>query len=189
MENTTTILFPTGPPTIPQASFLDETPVEESKKKAPKKVLDVKERLMKVNRTVKCIFCDTERILNPDQYQTYFDYWGTEERVDKNFFCKPCDVKMQDNPIKFWFLNGDDLKTLSKNLKACFDLYTRSPRAQNDLLSLQSMSTAFLNAAKIDGSNFEFIVSNAVPVAMKIKNIPFVGDLQLNVYENRILEL
>lgn len=180
MENIQDIIIPGFPIQVEE---------EVKEKKKVKKILDVRERLPRTNREIKCIFCEQEKILNPDQYQAYYDYWGSEEKVEKEFFCKPCDVLMKENPIKFWFLKDSRILKLMKNLRTAFDLYRISSRGPNDAVTLQTMSVGFLKECNISDNNFEFIIQNQLPVAMKIKNIPFVGDLQLNVYANNITQI
>lgn len=154
-------------------------------KKENKKVLVEKETLPRTNRTVVCKFCESDRILNPDQYQSLFDLHGSEERVAAEFCCKPCEMNMKNNPFYFWVTYGEPLHILSKNLKTAFDIYKSSAKTPVDAVALQNMSVSFLKEAKISESNFEFVIINRLPVGMKIKNFPFVGEVILNVYENR----
>ena len=154
-------------------------------KKEPKKVLVEKETLPRTNRTVVCKFCESDRILNPDQYQSLFDLHGSEEKISQEFCCKPCEMHMKNNPFSFWVIYGEHLQVLSKNLKTTFDLYKSSSKSPADAVALQNMSIAFLKEVKILEPNFEFIVIDHLPVGMKIKNFPFVGTVILNVYENK----
>lgn len=154
-------------------------------KKEPKKVLVEKESLPRVNRTVICKYCSNERILNPDQYQNLFDSYGSEEKVNEEFFCKPCDMNMKNNPFLFWSIHGEQLQILSKNLKTAFDVYKSSSKNPSDAVAMQNMSVSFLKECKIFDPNFEFIIIDRLPVGIKIKNFPFVGTVILNVYENR----
>ena len=154
-------------------------------KKENKKVLVEKETLPRINRTVVCKYCESDRILNPDQYQSLFDLHGSEEKVAEEFCCKPCEMHMKNNPFYFWVTYGEPLHILSKNLKTTFDIYKTSARSQADAVALQNMTVSFMKEVKISDSNFEFIIVDRVPVGMKIKNFPFVGEVILNVYENR----
>jgi hypothetical protein len=154
-------------------------------KKENKKVLVEKETLPRTNRTVVCKYCESDRILNPDQYQSLFDLHGSEEKVAEEFCCKPCEMIMKNNPFYFWVNYGDSLHILSKNLKTAFDIYKTSSRSSADAVALQNMTVSFMKEVKISDSNFEFIIVDRIPVGMKIKNFPFVGEIILNVYENK----
>lgn len=154
-------------------------------KKEPKKVLVEKEALPRINRTVVCKFCGCDRILNPDQYQNLFDLHGSEEKVNEEFCCKPCEMNMKNNPFLFWTTYGEQLHVLSKNLKTAFDIYKSSSKSPSDAVAMQNMSVSFLKECKIFDPNFEFIIVDRLPVGLKIKNFPFVGNVVLNVYENR----
>jgi len=173
MENTDSIILP------------DFEAKKTRPKKEPKKVLVEKETLPRTNRTVVCKFCESDRILNPDQYQSLFDLHGSEEKVSEEFFCKPCEMSMKNNPFLFWVIYGEPLQILSKNLKTSFDIYKTSSRSREDAVALQNMSISFMKEAKILDPNFEFIIIDQIPVGMKIKNFPFVGTVILNVYESR----
>jgi hypothetical protein len=154
-------------------------------KKEPTKVLVEKEVLAKTNRTVICKYCESPRILNPDQYQTLFDQYESEEKLNEEFMCKPCDMDMKRNPIKFWTLFGEPLQILSKNLKAAFEAYRMSARTDADVVSMQTTCIAMLKECKIVEPNFEFIIHERFPVALAIKNIPYVGTVILRVYEQQ----
>lgn len=154
-------------------------------KKEPTKILVEKESLPRTNRTLVCKFCESDRILNPDQYQSLFDLHGSEEKVNEEFQCKPCEMSMKNNPFFFWAMYGEHLHILSKNLKTAFDIYKTSSKSSTDAVAMQNMSTSFLKECKILDPNFEFIIIDKLPVGMKIKNFPFVGNIILNVYENK----
>ena len=66
-------------------------------KKEPTKILIEKESLSRTNRTLICKYCESDRILNPDQYQSLFDLHGSEEKVNEEFQCKPCEMNMKNN--------------------------------------------------------------------------------------------
>jgi hypothetical protein len=178
MENVENFVFPVPETKVP----------EEKKKKVTKQIEDKRLRLPRTNRTVKCIFCKEDRILNPDQYQAYFDYWGNEDKIEREFVCKPCDVKQKENPIKFWVLHSNHDKLIHGLRTAC-DIYKNSGKSQSDVLNLQTMVTHYFNDVNIIGTNFEFILENQLPVAFKV-TVPFVKErFQLNPYattENRI---
>lgn len=149
-----------------------------------------KELLPRINRDLFCIYCESEKTLNPDQYQALFDLYGSDEKIKDEFFCKPCEMQMKKNPFRFWTIYGDGYKNLIKNLKTTFDIYRTSARSMEDAGALQSMSVNFLKECNIREPNFEFIIKDAVPMGMCVKNVPFVGDILLNVYEpkpNRII--
>lgn len=148
-------------------------------------------RLVKVNRTVKCIHCEEDRILNPEQYQSYFDYWGDEDKIARNFVCKPCDVQIQDNPFRFWTIYGEQYRKLTKALKAAFEAFKDSARTSQDELRLTQTIIMHLNNANISATpqllsntHLEFIISNKLVTGLKIKNVPFVGTVTINPYES-----
>ena len=160
-----------------------KNPIDNLKNSKAKKLLS------KVNRPMNCIFCETERILNPQQYQAYYDYWGDEDKIKRNFVCKPCEVKQNDNPFLFWLTNHEMVKRLNRGLKATFEVYKSSGRSTEDVLALQNMTTNFLQQNKIDSANMEFILENQLPVAIKIKNMPFVGTFEFRPYTEEKIKL
>ena len=154
-------------------------------KKASKTVLVEKESLPRVNRTVVCNYCDTGKVLNPEQYQILFNMHENEEKLQAEFMCKACEMAAKRNPVEFWTVHGEQLHDLSKNLKTAFDLYKNSARQPQDAVAMQTMSINFLKDCHIFEPNFEFVTENRVPVALKIKSIPYVGTVVLKVYESR----
>lgn len=155
--------------------------------KPPKKVLVEKEVVSRINRNVTCGYCEIEKILNPDQYQLLLDTHGTEDE----FMCKSCEVAMKRTPLEFWTIHGPQFKIMCKHLKNTFDSYKASAaQGQPDALKLQADSAAIMLANKIVDPNYEFVIENQIPVAMRIKNFPCVGSVVLRVYEqgkNRIV--
>lgn len=171
---------------------LNEIPIEEEKKKNPLDNLKnskAKKLLSKVNRDVKCIFCEESRILNPQQYQAYYDYWGDEDKITRNFICKPCEVKQNDNPFLFWLYNHDMVKRINRGLKATFEVYKSSGRSNDDVVALQNMATNLLQQNKISSDNMEFILENHLPVAIKIKNMPFIGTFEFRPYNEEKIKI
>lgn len=192
MENTTDIKIPEGftPPPVEDTTvkpkFNPINNLKGGKKLKENEIMDERPRLPRTNRTVKCIFCDEEKILNPDQYQSYYDYWGDEDKIVKNFSCKPCEMKQKENPIKFWYLNSNESKRLVRNIKTAFDLYRASEKRKEDILVLQRMCDHFLAVESFcDRRVFEFVAENQLPEAIKIKNIPLVGDIILKPYDEK----
>lgn len=92
---------------------------------------------------------------------------------------------MKRNPIKFWTLFGEPLQILSKHLKTAFDAYRASSRTTQDVVNMQTQCMVHLKECKIIEPNFEFVVQDGLPVAMAIKNIPYVGTVVLRVNEQR----
>lgn len=188
MEKTDTIAIP-AEFSSPPKKF---NPINNLRKN--KKPLDLEEtrtRLPKVNRSVKCVHCEQDRILNPEQYQSYFDYWGDEEKLLRNFICKPCDMQIQLNPFKFWTVHSDHYSKLSKTLKIAFDLFNNSQKTSNDEMNMTKMIVDTLKIANIEASpnllsnnHLEFMIDNRVVRGMKIKNIPFVGTVTITPYES-----
>lgn len=153
-------------------------------RKQKNKIIE-KEVLPRTNRDLSCIYCESEKILNPDQYQALFDLYGSEEKIKDEFYCKPCEMQMKKNPFSFWTIYSDHYKNLIKNLRTAFDIYKTSSRSLADANALQNMSLSFLKECKIKEPNFEFIIKDTVPVGMWIKSVPFVGDVKLDVYETK----
>ncbi len=166
MENTTEIKLP---------DFKKEKP-----KKTPKVV--EKEILPRSNREVKCAYCSAAKTLNPDQYQKRYDYFGSEEAVERHFQCQECETAENTNPIRFAFEHSTLVNTLAIRLKPIFETFTFSPKSGNDVLRLQNETTQLLNEYAITPKNFEFQVENKLPEALKI-NFPFVGDVVIRPKE------
>jgi hypothetical protein len=168
-------------------------PKPEKKKttKESKNVVVEKQSLPRTNRTLGCIYCQTEKILNPDQYQKLFDIYETEEKIKEEFFCKPCEMQMKRNPFLFWAKHGELLHELAKSLKSTFDGFSNSTKSVNDASVLQRTCSEILTEYKISPDNVAFISnpSTNVPEALIIKNMPFTGEVIIKVYEpknNRI---
>lgn len=153
-------------------------------KKPPTVVTVEKSILSKINRTVTCKYCENQRILNPDQYQSLFEEHGSEEVLNEEFMCKPCYMNMKRNPIKFWTIFGESYQTLSKNLKYVFEAFKSSPQNNADVVTLQAESARVLKECGII-DNYEFVIHDKLPVAITIKSAPFVGIISLRVYEQK----
>lgn len=196
MEKTSDLQIPaefSAPP--PKKNRLDNL-----KKGKPKnengQIDENRPRLPRINRTVKCIHCSEDKILNPDQYQSYFDFWGDEDKITRNFFCKPCDVTMKENPFAFWYPKSELTKRLMRNLKTAFGIFRTSGRTSEDELAMTEMIVHYLKEAKIDASpnllshsHLEFLIRDKLVIGLKIKNIPFVGTLTLLPYESEKIEI
>lgn len=162
-----------------------ELPVFPKKLGRKAKIKTIEKQLLpRINRDLVCIYCNSDKILNPDQYQALFDLYGDETKIQQEFYCKPCEMVMKKNPFIFWTLYGEGFKQLFKNLKTTFDVYKSSSRSVEDATALQSMTVNFLKECKIKEPNFEFIINEKIPTGMIIKSVPFVGDVHLNVYES-----
>jgi hypothetical protein len=169
MENTTEIQLPDF-----KKEKLEKTP-------KPKKVVE-KEILPRSNREVKCAYCGAVKTLNPDQYQKRFDYFGSEEAVERHFQCQECETAENTNPIRFAFDHSTLVNTLAIRLKPVFETFTFSPKTNNDVLRLQNETTQLLTEYAVTAKNFEFIIENKLPEALKI-NFPFVGDVVIRPKE------
>lgn len=170
MENIETIIIP--------------SPVKKEKVESKKKVLVEKESLPRKNRTITCKYCQVDKILNPDQYQALFDACGSsDERIKDEFMCKSCEMSMKRNPFLFWTNHGDAFSSISRDIKAIFDTFKNSKREVSDAVQLQNSSVSVMQNYNIPDFNFEFIVSDGLPSGIKIKNLPFVGPISLNVYK------
>lgn len=155
--------------------------------KEPKIIVVEKQSLPRVNRTLGCIYCQTEKILNPDQYQKLFDVYESDEKIKEEFYCKPCEMHMKKNPYLFWAKNGEIFHDLAKNLRTVFDQFASSQRSPNDASVLQRSCSEILTRNKISFDNVAFI-SNAttnIPESLVIKNLPFVGEVIVKVYESK----
>jgi hypothetical protein len=162
---------------------------DKKNKKTPKPaktVLVEKQELKRVNRTVKCIYCENDKILNPDQYQNLFDMYGSEEKVQEEFCCKQCEVVMRKNPFLFWSRYGEPLHDLIKSIKPVVNAFASSSKNLDAARSLQIGCLEVLKQHKVSPDNIEFISdTNLVPTVLKIKNMPFVGEIALFLNESR----
>ena len=181
MENTTEFVLP----------VIEKT--KRQKKQPPKQILEERPRLPRTNRTIKCAFCASEKILNPDQYQSLFDYWGNEEKIEREFMCKDCDVAMKDNPILFWAKHSELLPALARKIRAAFEVFNSSIRDNENTVVLQNMVNSFLGEVKIDTRLAEYgtePAANGFTVkTLKLNNMHFIGTVTLYPYEqpsNRI---
>jgi len=157
-------------------------------KKEPKQILEERPRLTRTNRTIPCAFCATEKILNPDQYQARFDYWGDEEKLAREFMCKDCEVSMKENQFKFWAKHGELFQTLTRKIKAAFEVFNASNRGNPETVTLQNMVNSFLGEAFIDPRTVEYGTEPAargfLVKTLKLRNLPFIGTLTLQPYES-----
>jgi len=170
MENIEKIVIPSIP--------------KKEKNESKKTVLVEKESLPRKNRTITCRYCQVDKILNPNQYQTLFDACGSDEqRVTEEFMCKACEMSMKRNPFLFWSNYGDAFSGIIKDVKSIFDTFRNSRREVSDAVNLQNSSVSVLQGYKIPDSNFEFIVVEGLPSGIRIRNVPFVGSISLNVYK------
>ena len=184
MENTTTFQVPEGLLTE-KKNPLDNLKPKKAKKETTE-ILDTRPRLPRTNRTISCIYCGQERILNPDQYQAYYDYWGDEEKVARNFDCKPCEVARNDNPFKFWFKHSEQTRVTLKTLKAIFEVFKNT----RDVAYLQNMTTTLFAEKfflKVDNfnANGKFMINYGLPQGVEISCVPYVGTVQFLPYEEQ----
>lgn len=178
MENTTEFVLPVlGKPEKPK----------KQPKKQPKQILEERARLPRTNRTIKCAFCASEKILNPDQYQALFDYWGNEEKIEREFMCKECEVSQKENPILFWAQHGELFINLTKKIRAAFEIYNASIRTNEHIIVLQNMVNSFLIECTIDTRLAEYgtePAANGFTVkTLKLNNMPFIGTVTLHPYD------
>lgn len=181
MNNTSSFVFDLEEIANKSKGITVEEKVEKPKKL--KQIPDTRPRLAKTNRTVKCNFCEDDRILNPEQYQAYYDFYGDEDKIAREFICKPCEVKQKDNPFLFWAEHSPLVKKLSKNIKVAFELFQKSEKYNQDVLVLQNMINGFLTESKISTDKYEIVIERQSPVGLIIKNFPFVGTITLKPYE------
>ena len=178
MENITSLI-------PPQYTTFTEVPLKKEKKTTVKtqNIPADKTVLSKVNRTLVCKFCGSDKILNPKQYQELFDQYESEERLAEEFMCKPCEMAMRRNPFRFWTIYGDSYQILSKNLRAIFDVFRGSQRTQEDAVRMQTATENLMREHSISNTLYEYVIRESVPVGMAIKDIPYVGTVVLWVYE------
>jgi hypothetical protein len=187
MENIQEIEMPDFSSKKPKVSSKE---VVEKTSSSKKKVLtEERERLPRTNRTVECAYCSQSKILNPDQYQSYFDYWGSEEKIAKEFMCKDCEISMIANPIKFWYRHGEILQELSRHIKVAFELFNKSSKGNQEFNSMRSMVLFHTKDSGIEESNVEFVarqLNNSLPEfhTLKLHKIPHVGSITIKPYEN-----
>lgn len=180
MENITDFVLP----------VLDKPEKQKKQKKQPKQILEERPRLPRTNRTIKCAFCSSEKILNPDQYQGLFDYWGNEEKIEREFMCKDCDVAQKENPILFGAKHGELFINLTKKIRAAFEVFNSSTRTNEHIVALQNMVNSFLSEVKIDTRSAEYGTEPApngfIVKTLKLNNMPFIGTITLHPYEQPI---
>lgn len=166
--------------------FIDLTEDKGKTKKVPKKetklILEERGRLPKINRTLRDIYSGEEKIVNPDQYQALYDYWGSHEKIEKNFISKETEMQMRENPIRFWLLHGQLLQNLAIQLKAIYEDFFRL----NDPGYFVRESKRLFTENNIALYDFEPLnTQNKTLNGVIIKNIPFVGNILIKPYENR----
>jgi hypothetical protein len=157
MENTTTF----------------KVPDFEAKPQKPGKKIE-KELLTRINRDVKCAFCEQTKLLNPDQYQKRFDYYGSEDAIARNFQCQVCETQENTNPFRFWFDHSLVVNDLANDLKPIFRSFINGPKTGNEVVKLQNETHDLLRENHIQAPNFEFLVRNGLPEGIKF-NFPFIG--------------
>jgi hypothetical protein len=176
MENKTNIELP------------DFSKVEE--KKSSKVSNSTSKKLPRRNRTIKCAYCGAEKILNPDQYQAYYDFLGSEEKIEREFMCKECEMESKRNPIKFWYKHGELLHDMCKHIRIAFDMFNRSSKGNTEFNSMRSMVLFHTKEAQVDDTNVEFVarqLPNNFPEfhSLKIHKIPHVGTITLKPYDEK----
>lgn len=159
-------------------------------KKTVKKITEERERLPRTNRTVLCAYCSAEKILNPDQYQSYYDFYGSEEKIEREFMCKDCEMESKKNPIKFWYKHGEILQEMSRHIRIAFDLFNRSAKGNNEFNAMRNMVLFHTKEASIEDTDVEFVarqLPNNFPEfhSLKIHKIPHVGTLTIKPYEDK----
>lgn len=164
--------------------IIPSEPAKKTAKKVNKTVLVEKESLPRVNRKVTCGYCQVDKILNPKQYQELFDVHGSEEKVESEFMCKPCEMDMKKNPFMFWAKYGNVFDPLIKEIRTIFDSFRASKREVSDGVQLQNSTTVLFSNSKVPDTNFEFLIENGSPVGILIKNMPFVGQIYLLPYSS-----
>lgn len=176
MEDTTKFNIPDF-----EVSPEGDQPASITEKKTPNKKEKVPNKLPRMNRTVNCIHCSAARILNPDQYESYYSYWGDEDKILRNFVCQPCDSLRKDNPFKFWLMYSPLVLKTIRSLRTTFELYKSSSRSAEDQNSLYVMTNNILGQGNLYcgtdfPSNCSLITENFLPVGVRLKKFPFVQE-------------
>lgn len=174
MENIDSIL-------LPDLSDKKKTPP----KKETKKIANARDRLPRLNREVKCAYCETIKILNPDQYQLLFDIHGSEDNISSSFMCKPCEMESRNNPIKFWSIHGDFWGPFSREAKEIMDAFNSSHKTQQDLTVLQQIIASKLQTLYVTSNFLILLDRDHTARGIRIENFPFIGNIDLKVYEHK----
>lgn len=158
-------------------------------KKPTKEIIEERARLPRTNRTIPCVFCHQEKTLNPDQYQARYDYWGDEDKLQREFQCKECEMLAKANPVRFGLEHGELLLNLTRKIRAAFEVFNASSRGNDDVIALQNMVNSFLSEVHIDTRSAvygtePFGQNQITAKTLKINNIPFVGTITLQPYEH-----
>jgi hypothetical protein len=180
MENITTFIVP---------DIANTKAKKVAKKKPTKEIIEERARLPRTNRTIPCAFCHQDKTLNPDQYQARYDFWGDEDKLQREFQCKECDMSAKTNPVRFWLEHSELLYLLTRKVRAAFEVFNASSRGNDDVVALQNMVNSFLSEVHIDPRlavyGTEPFAQNKITVkTLKLNNIPFVGTITLQPYEN-----
>jgi hypothetical protein len=167
------------------------TKTQKSAKKNTKPILtEERERLPRSNRTIVCPYCGNDKTLNPDQYQAYYDFLGSEEKIEREFICKDCEMESKRNPIKFWYKHGELLQDMARHTKIAFDLFNKSSKGNEEFNSMRSMVLFHTKEAQFDDSDVEFVarqLNNGFPEfhTLKLHKIPHVGTISIKPYEDK----
>lgn len=151
---------------------------EKEKKAGRPPKYGTKKVLPRTNRWIKCAFCKTDRVLNPDQYQRQFDYHGSEDSILNHWKCQECVVAEQDNPFKFWFDRSDKLNIFAQALKKIFETYI----VDKDGSKFQNSIIPLLDANHIKEPNYQLLTKDGLPEGLHI-NFPFVGNVVIKPLE------
>ena len=164
---------------IPDFSKKEEKP-KKGRPPSPPKTVE-KEVLPRTNREVKCAYCEATKILNPDQYQKRFDYFGSDDAVARHFQCQDCETAENTNPFRFWFTHSPIVNNMALRLKPVFETYVMEPNPQR----LQDDTHTIMIENGIRPPNYAFVIENGLPEGLTI-NFPFVGVVTIRPKEFRM---
>lgn len=157
-----------------------------SKKEKKSKVVKTVEKpvLSRINREIKCVYCEAVKTLNPDQYQKRFDYFGSEDAVSRHFQCQVCETEEKDNPFKFWFIHSPVVNNMVNELRGVFQSFVDQ---QIDVQTFINRCNSILNGNRIFVPNFDMTVENGLPEGFRI-NFPFVGNVLIRPLKHWLAE-
>jgi len=138
------------------------------------------ENLPKVNRTIPCAYCETDKILNPHQYEKRIAYFGNHDAVLRHFKCQECETSENENPFSFNLRHSQIAFQLANELKSCFERFNVSGNA----LVIQSEVASILSKNGISAKNHSFVMKDNKAQSLKI-NFPFIGDVLISPLEFR----
>jgi|TARA_R110000803_G_scaffold51753_2_gene106788 hypothetical protein len=141
--------------------------------------------IKKVNRTLTCKVTGREIIVKPDKYKKLLEYYGTEEKVQKNFVSYTVEKETKTPTFEFWFSNCIEMKNFEHLITMILNNYRNSDRGTIQVAKLQDDSFNLCDATGINKYNIEFIQSSddvgRYVSGITIKGIPFIGKYKIEI--------